>query len=1158
MPPSSPRIPNQVLTAHDGLHLLYGWQAILKGLLESDREVSLVTGPNGELFDPLWQSANDEGTASTFRAHGLSLTATPTAQRALVLAGRAAQSGHGAVALVANDHLDESLRALHELTRRSLPSGAALVILLEDDPTSETPLLPRRTASQIGLACLEPRNLSDLREQLDHALRLSRATARPIGMVIHRSLLHSAQTMRCYPNREQAPVDALLVRSRRPRISETRDLLRMARRLELNATRSLPSPGERVPIGCITIGPATGVLNHLTHDLNLIGRIPILMLRLLHPLDEAAISRFLQRCRRVIVLEPRPGEVEEAIQHLVASAREHGQPGASLWGRLIPEDSEEGVRSLMPDHGPLHPSVLARELLHLLHMIRPTIDVAGRLAPNPPPLLHPPAPRGALFGASAALDELRKLATEVDQWLHEPSPYEERDVPPTSLAIDGIVPAHYQPRLVFVEFWTALEMIRSGLAAIRHAARTEAPWVFLVADFASPDRISLERMIRGAVPSDHTDRIHIAIASLSQRTDLRELLQNAALEDRLTVLLVRDGSPPRWDPDGLDRALAEIDRFGFQPNQILTWPVEQACAFDLRPNQLTVDPDESRQPPTPVRTEVSVERTSRHSRGPLRLRVQPMVEQIEVVRTRPPAWQWHSPDSPRPQIPSPVHRAQSHWRAHLAGFRGRIPGLAGMVLTDAGREMGYDVQCVGDPTVIGPGRRAWMQLLYRRISETERTAPHFTPTIPYGEADLLLVLDGAEGLRAVDPDAPLRVASPQQTATVANVGHFSGESETAPTAGEQANIVQSLAAVTHADRQSLHNYSAACRLWFQTDRVTDLALLGAAYQHGFIPVTLEAIERAVRRVEERGYGRAQEAFAFGRQLAIEERLLARRREESDPDLDHLARRLVLPLKRSRWRGASIASELDSLIRKSLQAMPGLMETNSGRDAMRIFLMAAYRCMEWGGMRYAERYVELITTLYRADRANAGRALTRHAILPLAETMLIHDPIYLATMATSPEQRRRLRERVNVKPGRGDQIERRYLTRLELTAFRRRFRADVRTSDWPARIARGLWHLTPSPWRGTRRERELREYTMELVRRAGYESEQRYEHWRDVFRRLHHHAVENRLRDMAIAELRMLSNHEVSFRVQDDSPSEGAVQRVEPAADPAARPTETSR
>jgi hypothetical protein len=143
------------------------------------------------------------------------------------------------------------------------------------------------------------------------------------------------------------------------------------------------------------------------------------------------------------------------------------------------------------------------------------------------------------------------------------------------------------------------------------------------------------------------------------------------------------------------------------------------------------------------------------------------------------------------------------------------------------------------------------------------------------------------------------------------------------------------------------------------------------------------------------------------------------------------------------------------------------------------------------------------------------------VLPLAEVMLIRDPLYIASMASSSEQRRRMRLHMNVKMARGDRIERRYLTRLELIAFNRRFRADVRTSDWPARAVAMMRRVVPYRFRGSRRERELRDYIIDFIRRVIDGAPPDYDRHLESLHRLHNQAAEDRLRGMALAEISML-------------------------------------
>jgi hypothetical protein len=300
--------------------------------------------------------------------------------------------------------------------------------------------------------------------------------------------------------------------------------------------------------------------------------------------------------------------------------------------------------------------------------------------------------------------------------------------------------------------------------------------------------------------------------------------------------------------------------------------------------------------------------------------------------------------------------------------------------------------------------------------------------------------------------------------------------------------------------------------------VTDLALLGAAFQRGLIPLSLDAIRAAVQQLEHEGFGRSVEAFEFGRRLEVSPGLFVRPRPR-DEDAQRIARRIALGMRGARLRRAR--QRLTALAAEGLRDMPGLTETDRGRRARREFVFALHRCLRWGGPRLAERYADLVMRLYRADRGDTGRALTRDAVLPLAEALLVRDSMYIAAMATSREQRRRLRRLLNVRRARGDRMERRYMTRFELVALRRRVRLQVRTSDWPLRLVAALRHVVPARWRGTRNERAVRRLVESAVEQAGSAPSAEYERWSEVMAALHDLAETGRLRGAAPSTLEEL-------------------------------------
>ena len=81
--------------------------------------------------------------------------------------------------------------------------------------------------------------------------------------------------------------------------------------------------------------------------------------------------------------------------------------------------------------------------------------------------------------------------------------------------------------------------------------------------------------------------------------------------------------------------------------------------------------------------------------------------------------------------------------------------------------------------------------------------------------------------------------------------------------------------------------------------------------------------------------------------------------------------------------------------------------------------------------------------------------------------------------------------------------------------------DIRSSDWPARLAAAARHLVPNRWRGTQGEREVRAFLIDFAARAIRGSAHDYKRFSEAMQRLHQEAVRHRLRLMALSEIRQL-------------------------------------
>jgi Pyruvate/2-oxoacid:ferredoxin oxidoreductase gamma subunit len=582
----------------------------------------------------------------------------------------------------------------------------------------------------------------------------------------------------------------------------------------------------------------------------------------------------------------------------------------------------------------------------------------------------------------------------------------------------------------------------------------------------------------------------------------------AARRDGVAVVVAHDGPPARRDIRQLEASVEEADRLGFTPRQLLIWPADTGC--DIRPiPQATLMERGLERGLDPLQTEFVRETLPAGQSLPLKVEVSALLEQVEVLRTRPPLIR--AGDGVRIRPPRPVHAREGRWRCHVAGFRGDTPGIAVTALCEAGRAMGYRVQALYHPTPVGPGRRAWGQVLFTGEDEGP-DARTLTPQCPYGEADLLLGFDAVETLRAVGPDPYLRVAAPDKTYVVANLGAFEDQVQSELSAALET-LPRALSRATHAEGALLADICGTARREFLTDRVADLVALGAAFQRGFVPVSVESLEAAMRRLESRGYGRSLEAFDFGRRLAegLETAEAESRRGES---LGRLVRRTALEIEASRHGGRRRARHFREIVRDAIDAMPSLYATNDGRAALRDFVNAAARCISWGGPRHLRWFAGLVREMHDADPT---RELCTYGILPLAEAALIRDALYVAAMQSGVGQARRIRERLGVRENRGDQMYRRYLNRIEVVLGRTRWRLDLRSSDWPAQLALILWRVVPNELRGQPEDRRARAAVLELVERAMHAPAERAR-WVAAVRQLHELAATHRLNGLPAGEV----------------------------------------
>ena len=1010
-----------------------------------------------------------------------------TAARGITLAR---ETQKPAVVFVPNRQLSRAIEFAS-----TLASSSPLVLVLEDHPILAPQLCPREIAARANLCIVEPSDPAEVVGCTVAAIKMSVASGLPSALITHHWLLGGSASV----DRE---VDQFQQSTRAT--GEVDSPLRLGRRLELNRQRTLPSPGEKVSVGFVTIGLSDPALKYLVSELQLLGRVPMLNLRLLNPIDAIPIERMLSRCRNVVVLEPRPGEVEREIISVGQEMRRDGRDVAVIWGtKLPPIDPEDSSVTVPVDS--LHPSIVARLAQHLLHDVRPAAMVGEQLIPEGKSL-SVPSPLRASFGTKAALGLLRETAIRVITGQPEVG----------ELVIDGLIVGNDEGERVFVETWGEKRFMEEGINIVRDALGQAEARILLVWRSSVAGNV-ISTMMDSINPVKSDEYRNVQEVSLQNGEDLDLAIIAASRQKSVSVIIVSDGDDPTFDIEKLAVTAAEIDRRGFRPQQAIVLPIEEMAM--VRHGTFKAVQTSMSHPAMPIETAITAKWLKpKYRRWGFSLR--PILERSRVTRTKPPV-RVVEESLLRLSPPKPIHASSAKWRVHIAGARGDRPGVVGEVLMESGRQMGYQVHAQCDGVYVGAGRRAWTQIMFTRRQSKQSYRPHIG-AIPWGEADLLLGWDREEVIRAIDPKGSLRVASSDRTYAVINTDPLESQSSLTDFDGNPANVsADTMKSSCISEFAQLRGFASLAKYRFHNERLGDLVQLGMAFQLGFIPVTVDAINSAVAIVEQGGFARSIEAFEFGRRVALNpDGVWQPIKEESEIDLQRLIRRCIRDCDKKGARGAARADVIARLIQRSRQALPDLADTEEGRKATIDLVIGISRCVLWGGEDAANRFVSLICKLYASDNPEQDRALTINAILPLAESMLIRDPIYLARLSQSPEVIRRLRKRLNVRKSRGDSLQRRFLTRIQIRFWNWSIQVDLRTSDWFSILISGLGRVIPSHWRGKSKDRAVRETVLHAVNQAAASTDQ-MEDWTRRFSELHKIACEGAFHTVSLEELKRI-------------------------------------
>ncbi len=1111
-----------------GVEAFDGNELLFKGALETEGGVHLLTGYPGSPVATFFDVMADN--AALLRERGIEGRMANNEALAVASVNGTQMAPLRAMVVFKSVglHVASDALALGNLAGPH-PEGGA-VIVVGDDPWSESTQVPadsRFLLRHLFVPVIEPSTPQEIKDFVGAGFALSRAADLYIGYIITTTLADGGGTVQCRPNHypltnTNHPFDLQTLalnlektvllpprtgRSEMQMPERQGRLFAAVEKLGLNRLADVPGADE---VLLVTSGMAYQYVRQALIDFGLDGQVPLLKLDVTWPLNPGQFEPLLARFRHVLVIEERRSFIEEQISDIaVRLLQRRRHPIASIWGKAFPND-QPGLPAALG----LNVSIVTDRLGRFLQTINPpparraaerinrelaVISATARVQVNIPPRTPTFCPGCPHRDSASLLLDIKQKFTDrrymrrnhrrepVDLVFHgdtgcytmllfEPNTQLMHNYSGMGLGGgtgSGIDPFIRNKQVVFMGDGT---FFHSGTSAISNSlfSRQDITYIILQNSttamtghqpLASLDRDLLDR----PVPAQDIERIVRAITGdqcLIVRTDpgdrenYRQTLERVILNDGVKIVIADKECGIISNRRKMRAERAEQHHFGYVPRKIHMNVTPEVCEFCLECSNSTGCPGltvENTDYGPKMATDLS---WCVNDGACAKIGACPSFEEVIVTRKRPPGLRGHQimlEDIPEPAIDF----KGDVWRAWLAGVGGMGIGTAAAILVIAGRNEGYNVQFSDKKGLAIRNGSVYSQLIF-----TKNNTPA-AMTVGYGKADLLLGVDLLEAVRAVDPKAPWRVASPQRTAVVVNT-------DRTPTIRTLMGLddfridelEKMLRQATRPDRFFSCRILSLCERIFGTKLYANITMLGVAYQRGLIPVSIESLKEGIRRTIKADFKKNLRAFDLGRKLVTHPELffeaepapsLARtvREKAAYLNLREMGTRRALRSERPGATGKrrlpdkSVARTYKHMVYTTLRACREL-----DRQTMHDIAIRVYDLVEWGGVRYAQRYVQRLRRVFLADHESRDFAATRAVVWNLAKLMLIKDEFYVAELLTSYEKLRRDRQRYNVNPSNGDRI--RYRRTFHPRILGRQL--DIRLPHWSLFLLRNLRFL----------------------------------------------------------------------------------------------------
>lgn len=799
----------------DGYAVLSGIEMLVKAGLE--RGVQLLVA--SQLDGPMLYADLLAEHAALLEDKGVHTLIQPDARQAVTAMTSAYLNGQSALAVVdALGVVDAAslLLSPHRPLDEDDEPGAALLCFGSSDTTvgEAAGALLRRT----GWVVIEPALQDEVLAFAKAGIEISRVSGRPVALALPDNLMHGAATVSCAANRYPASDNTDKPSERAvDNADPSSTALAEAKTHQVNAIVNPSGKDEDLPLTLITVGRSFGWTRQAMAELGLAGRLPMLRLGVVSPMDHALIRRHTESCRQVLVLDPTGLSVAEQVRDSIAATQcdqqstDDDEQGPQLTTQvttvaLDPSAGPGGViRVLEPwlDSHPLLPRELVSAGLDRFHH-GDQADRAEQQALLPVRSVSPP-PGSSLVDVSVVLGRLRRDLADAQHMLeqHRTAPIDlaifgEVDDTAARLlsrwqslqsgldcdgrlaggAAAGAIASRQAARSVVL--MTSRRFFSLGVSAIADSVRAGRSAVYVIhtedpAEAVGPKRrfkrrskvnsLDMQAVIEGINAGRREPTPSVTTIDPSDRPRMRRLLERLVLSDGVHVVIARRRRGPRYYRKAAEVHRRQSARRGYVAKQGCLVHCPEAGPLSARRRVelgiLGVEPSNNTLGPDPWTVSVS---WSWHDDTVMHALAEPAVGLAILERSQPERSRVVPQDlDDLPAPTKPIHANADAWRATLTGITGSAYDLTLRLLLEAGAAMGYLVRSSAayEPTEGPEPRRA--DILFTRhepenaphvpAAPGRASSPMLTASPMPGHADLVLATELTEAARLLTSSA---------------------------------------------------------------------------------------------------------------------------------------------------------------------------------------------------------------------------------------------------------------------------------------------------------------------------------------------------------------------------------------------------------------------